>query len=184
MDFPVDILEDPFDALESLFKKSGKSAIFLPIDNREHIFLPLYSMEKGKKIVPKKSGLNQWNAGGRRRDPNEVYIQIPAWIHRAFPGFFPAREKPFTLLLPNKAEMIAKVCQDGAKALMSNPNSALGKWLLRDVLNLREKELLEYEKLSRIGLDSVVIYKVGKGKYDIDFTNAGSYEKFEIDNKK
>ena len=74
--------------------------------------------------------------------------------------------------------MSAKVCQDNSKALMSNPNSALGNWILRDVLNLKEGELLSYEKLAQVGLDSVVIYKSEDGKYDIDFAKAGSYEEF------
>lgn len=74
--------------------------------------------------------------------------------------------------------MSAKVCQENSKALMSNPNSALGQWLLRDILNLKDWELLTYGKLEEIGLDSVVIYKTDQGKYDIDFTKIGSYEEF------
>jgi len=182
LNFPVEIMENPFDALESLFKKAEKEILFSPVKEQEHIFLPLYSAKAGEKVVPEKSGLNQWNASGRPRDPNEVYIQIPSWIHKAYPGFFPARETSFTLLLPNGSEMSAKVCQDNDKALMSNPNSALGKWLLRDVLNLKERELLTYGKLERIGLDSVVIYKTGADRYDIDFTKAGSYESFRGQN--
>lgn len=85
---------------------------------------------------------------------------------------------PFHLLLPNGNKMDAKVCQENSKALMSNPNTALGKWILRDVLDLKEGELLTYEKLARIGLDSVVIYKSEDGKYDIDFARTGSYEEF------
>ena len=65
---------------------------------------------------------------------------------------------------------------------MSNPNSALGKWLLRDVLNFSERELLTYDKLQAIGLDTVVIYKTDNETYDIDFTRIGSYEKFLNDN--
>ena len=70
------------------------------------------------------------------------------------------------------------MCQQNNKALMSNPNSALGIWLLRDVLNLKEKELLTYEKLQEIGLDTVVVYKINDDAYDIDFTRIGSYEQF------
>jgi hypothetical protein len=132
--------------------------------------------------VQEKSGLNQWNASGRPRDPNEVYIQIPAWIHQDYKNFFPPRDESFTLMLPDGGEMSAKVCQDNSKALMSNPNSALGQWLLRDVLNLKEKELLTYGKLEEIGLDSVVIYKLGNGKYDIDFTRLGAYDEFKTKN--
>lgn len=180
LDFPVEILEDPFEALDDLF--GGAKGEILPVASKplEHIYLPLYSSKdnKNKKFVPERSGLNQWNASGRPRVADEVYIRIPAWIHEKFPGFFPPRDIAFTLILPNGSEMSAKVCQDGAKALMSNPNSALGKWLLRDVLNLRDRELLTYEKLRRIGLDSVVLYKEADGIYDIDFTKLGSYEAF------
>jgi len=183
LDIPVKILLDPFEALEKMFQTAAPILTFAPLRELPHIFLPLYSLKTGDKIVPEKSGLNQWNAGGRSRDPNEVYIPIPAWIHQAYPGFFPDRDMPFTLILPNRSEMSAKVCQDGSKALMSNPNSALGEWLLRGVLNLQEKELLTYGKLEEIGLDSVVIYKTDSGKYDIDFTKLGTYEKFREMNR-
>jgi len=181
LDFSVDILKDPFVALEALFKTQGGAISFAPVKTQEHVFLPLYSFKGGEKIVPEKSGLNQWNASGRPRDPNEVYVQIPAFIHNEYPGFFPPKDQPFTLILPDGSEMSAKVCQDGSKALMSNPNSALGQWLLRKVLNLSERELLTYEKLERIGLDSVVVYKTAEGRYDIDFTRIGSYEVFKGD---
>ena len=65
---------------------------------------------------------------------------------------------------------------------MSNPNSVLGQWFLRDVLNLSERELLTYDKLQAIGLDTVVIYKIDNETYDIDFTRIESYEKFLNDN--
>lgn len=183
LDFNVDILEDPFDALERLFGSGSKEILtFRDVREGEHIFLPLYSIKHGEKVVPERSGLNQWNAAGRPRDPNEVYIQIPAWIHRSYPGFFPPRDTSFTLLLPDSTEMSAKVCQENSKALMSNPNSALGEWLLRRVLNLEEGEMLTYDKLRSIGLDSVVIYKTEDGRYDIDFTREGSYEEFKSEN--
>ncbi len=180
LEVPVRILEDPFDQIEKLITEAG--LIFAPIKVQPHVFLPLYSTRGGNKKVPKKSGLNQWNASGRPRDPNEIYIPIPAWIHQKFPNFFPPRDQAFQLTLPDRATMSAKVCQDNNKALMSNPNSALGKWLLRDVLNFSERELLTYDKLQAIGLDTVVIYKTDNETYDIDFTRIGSYEKFLNDN--
>ncbi|MEI7749455.1 MAG: NgoFVII family restriction endonuclease [Candidatus Moraniibacteriota bacterium] len=182
-DFPVEILENPFDVLAELFGKTKDGLVQSESRLREYVYLPLYSMKGGEKLVPEKSGLNQWNAGGRARVSDEVYIRIPSWIHDKFPGFFPPRDIPFILLLPNGSEMSAKVCQDGSKALMSNPNSALGNWLLRDVLNLKERELLTYDKLRRIGLDSVVLYKNEEGKYDIDFTKIGSFERFTGENQ-
>ncbi len=181
LDVPVRILDDPFSEIEKLIGED--KLIFAPIKEvRPHVFLPLYSLRGGFKHVPEKSGLNQWNAGGRARTPNEIYIPIPAWIHNKFPKFFPKRDAPFELLLPDRKILNAKVCQDGSKALMSNPNSALGKWLLRDVLNLKEGELLTYEKLQAIGLDTAVVYKVDSEHYDIDFTRIGSYEKFLLEN--
>lgn len=183
LDLPVKIIDDPFSTLEKMFQVVESTISFAPIRKQQHVFLPLYSTKSGRKVVPEKSGLNQWNASGRTRDPNEVYIPIPAWIHEAYPDFFPNRDEPFTLMLPNGEKMNAKVCQDGSKALMSNPNSALGEWLLRSVLNLKIHELLTYQKLEEIGLDSVVIYKTESGEYDIDFTNIGSYEQFRNKNE-
>src|SRR3989344_8305446 len=180
LNVPVRILTDPFSEIEKLISESG--LIFAPVKVLPHVFLPLYSTKEDDKRVPEKSGLNQWNASGRPRDPNEIYIPIPAWIHKKFPNFFPERDNAFELLLPDKKILNASVCQDGSKALMSNPNSALGKWLLRDVLNLKERELLTYDKLQTIGLDTVVVYKIDSEHYDIDFTRIGSYEKFEFEN--
>jgi len=180
LEVPVRILEDPFDEIEKLITEAG--LIFAPIKVQPHVFLPLYSTRGGDKKVSEKSGLNQWNASGRPRDPNEIYIPIPAWLHRKFPNFFPPRDQAFELTLPDRATMSAKVCQDNSKALMSNPNSALGKWLLRDVLNLPEREMLTYDKLQAIGLDTVVIYKTDHETYDIDFTRIGSYKMFLNEN--
>lgn len=177
---PVRIIQDPYIEIGKLVADNG--LIFADIKTQPHVFLPLYSRKGGVKQVQEKSALNQWNAAGRPRDPNEVYIPIPAWIHQKFPNFFPDRDVPFELMLPSRDTMSAKVCQDNSKALMSNPNASLGKWLLRDVLNLQERELLTYDKLQEIGLDTVVVYKVDDEHYDIDFTRIGSYENFLAEN--
>jgi hypothetical protein len=179
LDVPVKILSNPFDVVEKLISEQG--LIFSPIKVHPHVFLPLYSVKGGNKIVPEKSGLNQWNASGRPRDPNEIYIPIPSWIHNKFSNFFPPRDQIFGLTLPDKTTMSAKLCQDNSKALMSNPNSALGQWLLRDILNLQEREILTYEKLETIGLDTVVVYKIDNEHYDIDFARIGSYENFKFE---
>lgn len=176
LDVPVTIIENPFEVVEKIFRE-GTTHQVVREAQEQRVFLPLYS-ERGSKNVPESSGLNQWNAKGRPRHPNEVYIPIPIWIHRIFPDFFPSRDTPFNLHIPSGDILSAKVCQDNSKALMTNPNQALGKWLLRDILNLKEGELLTYEKLERIGLDSVVVWKVSEGNYGIDFTKVGSYEDF------
>jgi hypothetical protein len=43
--------------------------------------------------VFERSGLNQWNARGRKRNESEVYIPIPKLIHDKFPNFFPGRQQ-------------------------------------------------------------------------------------------
>jgi hypothetical protein len=48
----------------------------------DFVILPLYSTRGEIKTVEAKSGINQWNAGGRERKFGESYIPIPANIHR------------------------------------------------------------------------------------------------------
>ncbi|MBU5270131.1 restriction endonuclease PLD domain-containing protein [Clostridium cochlearium] len=183
LDFKVNIIEDPYIYLENiLLENCSEKLIFAPIKQHPHIYLPLFS-DKGVRNVPERSGLNQWNARGRARDYNEVYIPIPSLIHKKFPGFFPPRDISFNLKLPNGKNMSAKVCQDGSKALMSNPNKELGEWILREVMRLKEGELLTYNKLQELGLDSVVIYKLDDNNFTIDFTAIGSYDEFVDQNK-
>ena len=61
---------------------------------------------------------------------------------------------------------------------MTNPNVALANWLLRDVLQLKERELLTYRKLEIIGIDSVKVEKIDDENFKIYFSKIGSYEKF------
>lgn len=171
------ILTNPYEILKGL-NSNENSLIFEEInESKEYIFLPLFS-DRGTRHVPSKSGLNQWNADGRPRNADEVYIPIPSKIRDNFPDFFPGKDTPFNLILPDKSIIPAKVCQQGCKALMSNPNALLGKWILRQVLDLKERELLTYDKLEELGLDSVIIYKESTNSYSINFTKLGSYDLF------
>lgn len=61
---------------------------------------------------------------------------------------------------------------------MTNPNIALANWLLKDALQLKERELLTYKKLEIIGIDSVKIKKIDNENYKIYFSKIGSYENF------
>lgn len=175
----VKIFDDPFELLEKFLADDFQ----IDTSNKviDTIFLPLYSYERGTKrpIVPERSGLNQWNARGRKRDPNEVYIQIPANVRKHKPDFFPDRDTSFMLNLPNNSHMMAKVCQENDKALMTNPNEDLGKWLLRDVLNIKEHELVTYEKLEEIGIDTVQINKFEDLTYEIHFRKTGTFEMYK-----
>lgn len=90
---------------------------------------------------------------------------------------------PFDVKLPNGKIISMRVAQQKGKALMSNPNSALGEWILRDILELKPKVLVTKEILDMIGIDSVKLSKTGDGRYYLDFLKSGSYEEFEEENK-
>ena len=64
---------------------------------------------------------------------------------------------------------------------MSNPNIALGKWILRDILQVKEGELVTMEHLYRLGFDSVVVYKDSETDYRIDVCKTMSYSKDMFD---
>jgi hypothetical protein len=180
----VKILDDPFEVLAEIFEESREDILDEEEkESYEYVILPLYSIKNGNKIVPLKSGLNQWNAGGRNRNEDEVYIKIPMWIHRKFPDFFPSRKAKFELKLPDEEIISAKVCQQDNKALMSDPNKVLGSWILRKVLQLERGKLLEYKTLQEIGIDSVIVHKISDEKFQIDFRGEGEFEKFEEENK-
>lgn len=114
---------------------------------------------------------------------NEVYIPVPKAIHKSCPEFFPARDCPFELVLPNGDSLSAKICQQGGKALMSSPNSALGEWILRKVLKKAQGDLLAMQDLNAYGIGSVKIASThqansaGERVYKIVFANTG-YEDY------
>lgn len=164
----VEVAENPMDLLNRMVP---------PESDYERLVLPLYSIKNGLRIVPEKSGINQWNAEGRKRDPNEVYIPFPSALRKKFSNFFPPRDTTFEVELPDNNVISMKICQDEGKAIMSNPNKALGEWLLREALNIKELELVTYDMLTEIGIDCVSFEKHGD-KYKMDFKKAGTYEEF------
>lgn len=179
-DFDVDILDDPFKAILSL-QSIHSTSTHLSDEIIDYIILPLYSPKTNR--VEEHSGLNQWNANGRIRDPDEVYIPIPSFIHQYKSNFFQYtnrnKTKPFNVLLPNGSTMSMRVAQDNGKALMSNPNKDLGQWILRDILALEPLQLVTKEQLDTIGIDSVKLSKSKNGEYFLDFMKSGSFEQFK-----
>lgn len=187
-DVEVSILEEPLDLLEEFFTQ--RKAIIQTAKKRvrgyDYVILPLYSYSKQNgKFVAEKSGLNQFNAGGRKRNENELYIPVPKAIHKNYPEFFPDRDTPFTLILPDGKKLSAKICQDGGKALMSNPNKDLGEWILRKVLKKKPWEIVTINDLYRLGFDSICIEKLHNKNsneeyiYRISFTETTeNYEQF------
>ena len=185
VEVPVNILEEPLELLALLLKEQSEAVHIhrAEVKGYDYVILPLYSNRGGVKNVPEKSGLNQWNAGGRKRDANEVYIPIPKSIHHMCPNFFPDNDTPFELQLPDGQILSAKLCQAGNKALMSNPNSALGEWILRKVLRKAEGDLVTMEDLDTYGIDSVKVISthttnaIGERVYRIVFSD-GDYEDY------
>jgi hypothetical protein len=159
----------------------------------DFVVLPLYSVQTGSKEVAEKSGINQWNAGGRQRKFGEAYIPIPSEVHRLCPGFFPGRDVKFDMYLPNSPSSVqAKVCQQGGKALMSDPNTVLGKWIMRVLRpGLSDADFsrfpsntdkpFKYQELDAIGKDSVIVKKrrdKSATSYLVEFAGVGRYEEF------
>ena len=192
-DISVDILDDPLSLLEEFFSANKKQVTEAKKLRKgvDYVILPLYSYSRSKGyFVPEKSGLNQFNAGGRARNEFEVYMPVPKAIHKNYPDFFPSRDVPFSLQLPDGKILSAKICQDGGKALMSNPNKALGEWILRKVLKKKERELVTMEDLDRLGFDSVCIENLhrtdneGSRMFKISFSNTNEdYQSFIGDDR-
>lgn len=198
-DIPVQILADPIELLSSILKSNDNTYNVLTninfnqkqilgfkprIKGIDYVILPLYSTRNKQPQVPEKSGLNQWNANGRARNEDEVYIPIPKKIHKEYPNFFPDRKTIFALLLPDGQELSAKICQSDGKGLMSNPNAALGHWILRTVLHKKPGDLVTMNDLIRFGIDSVLVEKThkrntnGQDVFSISFT-ISDYETYK-----
>lgn len=178
----VHIIKDPFLLLEQnlLADKEGiiKFAGEIP-SQKPFVFLPLYAYTKSKgKYVQEKAALNIRFAGGRKRDPYEMYIAISRSFNEKHRSFFPPSDQPFNLTLPDGKILSARICQQGDKALMTNPNSALGHWLIDQVFKIPPHNPITYNLLEKYGIDSVRITKESNNSYSIDFARTGSYETF------
>ena len=185
LDFEVKIIENPYDYLLNLKQKNYFENTKIEDKIVDYIVLPLYSPRSGK--VEESSGLNQWNARGRQRNPDEVYINFPIWIHKAKKGFFKYNTEDhktdsFDVKLPNGKTLNMRIAQQGGKALMSNPNKDLGEWILRDILKIPLGKLIKKEDLDKIGIDSVKLSKTKNGEYLLDFCKLGTYEDFFTEN--
>jgi len=144
------------------------------------------------------------------RPLNEVYVPIPIEFHRKNPDFFrmditsvinkvnsssTTDLKPeirFHLILPNGKRIPALLTQQNLKALESGSKteldangkkfgqSALGQWLLIEVLGLKERKLVTIDWLKQRGTDSIKLWR-RKNDYStfyIDFAPVGSFEAF------
>lgn len=152
-------------------------------DATSSVVLPLYSTKAGVKYLPERSGLNQWLASGRLRRFGECYFPVPIEVHKLAEGFFPAQGDLFKLTLPGDLSSRAKLCQAGAKALMTSPNHHLGMWLYKlidstpgsQATRMVTRQPFVFQDLENLGFDSVKISKCHDG-YVMEPLHMGSYE--------
>lgn len=159
------------------------------------IYLPLYSDRD--QTVHSQSGLNVSHAGPknpnsenpRPRDPDEIYIPIPIWIHRTFPNFFGfdaldktqrnATVNKFNLYYYNSNYWKAIITEDNGKALETDPQPALGKWILRDILRLPYGTVLTMDMLNRKEIDSVKITKIDNSNFRIEIAQFNAFRNWK-----
>lgn len=152
--------------------------------------------------APKNKGSNSL------RPLNEIYIPVPIDFHLKFRDFFCADilkviearklsreirpEIRFHIALPNGNTIPALLTGDNLKNFQSGSTterdqfgniygqSALGQWLLVDVLGLKDRTLVTKEWLEKKGTDSVRLWRK-KEDYSIiyiDFAPLGAFEAF------
>lgn len=210
--FEIQIIQDPFEFLLNAYQEFISPLVCVEEEQEEiEVYLPLYSYET--KEVAEKSGLNAWNGAPKNPDKpkprplNEIYIPIPKEFHKKHPDFFVPDITPylpkdnklpkprFHLQLPNGKRIPALITQDNMKGLQSGSlterdengkkygQSALGQWLLIDVLGLKERQLVTREWLQQKGTDCVRLWRK-KDDYSlihIDFAPIGAFKKFMDD---
>lgn len=181
--FTVKILKNPYKAL---FKLIGNSVPKITKKNThanktkksESVVLPLFSTGATGKYVPARSGINQWNAKGRKRSADEAYVSVPSWLYDKFPDFLPKNGSEVSIVMSDARSMRCKACQQGGKALMSIPNRALGTFILRDELNIKPGKMATYEDLLKAGIDGIRLSKISNKTFSLEVAKVGEYEKF------
>ncbi len=207
----IEILEDPFEFIKQSFKKFySTGGVLVPEKTRDYLYLPLYSYRDHK--VSKSSGLNAWNglpksAGSTvLRPEGEAYIPIPKALWKKHPYWINPTinmskyaeyhqstgnsSYPIHLHMPDGTTFDAIFAQEGFKALQTNPQNILGKWIL-NALGIKKPQRQRYDipatnivtmdRLKQIGYDSVKLWREVPAKPDdfwIDFAEYGSFERF------
>lgn len=164
------------------------------------IYLPLYQDRKEGRIVSECSGINIRHSKSKNKGSNtprpeyEIEIRVSKWIHHIFPKFFGIdalneneikNEKlnDFDLILPDGRVLRGRIKQQGGKSLQTSPQGALGEWILKDVLGLENREVVKWELLDKLGIDSLKVTKIDDKHFKITVAETGAYEKFKLDNK-
>lgn len=194
----VSILKDPFSFLRNAF--NDDKGVLVKNKFQDALYLPLFS-DRDKK-VQEKSGLNTFftkpktKGSKKARDFYEAYISIPKFIWNENPYWLGnsinltdsksyenkingKKSIQIMLHLPDGNTMKAIICQQGFKALQTNPQNILGKWLIRDILGFdREQESENHEPIHQITMED--LEKIGIGSVKIWHEFDQDYSGFEI----
>lgn len=193
---PIEQFDNPFELIRMIELPNVKKEIMCEY---EEIYLPLYQDKKEGRIVSNCSGINIRHSKSKSKGSNtprpeyEIEVRISKWIHHVFPNFFGINalseddiknEKlnDFDLILPDGRILRGRIKQQNGKSLQTNPQGALGKWILSDVLGLKNREIVTWELLDSLGIDSIKIIKQDDKHFRITVAETGAYEKFKIDN--
>ena len=188
----IEISDDPFVVLDKLW---SELEVTKQVHNEQSIVLPLYNDETYK--VNEKSVFNASLASPKNKGSNqprpayEAYAPIPKYIHILKPNFFgidaldkeERQASKFDLHLPSGKVVQAKITQDSGKAIQTNPQSILGKWLLYNIFGLGEYEVLTREILDDKQIDSLVVTKIDDYNFKIDVGDYLAYEKWKLQHK-
>ncbi|MGL5716899.1 MAG: hypothetical protein ACRCX2_28040 [Paraclostridium sp.] len=202
----IEQLNDPFELLEKLHVDGMSLQQSLDLlkqkesstkKSKESIYLPLYQDKGEGRIVTASSGVNMRHGKPKAIGSNtprpefEIEVRISTWIHRVFPGFFgidafnseEIATSNFNLILPDGRKLAGRIKQANGKSLQTNPQGALGEWILKDVLGLENREVVTMELLEKLGIDSLKITKVDDNNFKITVAETFAYEKFKLDNQ-
>lgn len=193
---PIEQFDDPFELIRMIeLPNRNKETIC----KEEEIYLPLYQDKKEGRIVSNCSGINIRHSKSKSKGSNtprpeyEIEVRVSKWIHHVFPNFFGInalseddikndRLNDFDLILPDGRILRGRIKQQNGKSLQTNPQGALGEWILSDVLGLKNREVVTWELLDKLGIDSIKIIKQDDKQFRITVAETGAYEKFKIDN--
>ncbi|MCC0730818.1 NgoFVII family restriction endonuclease [Clostridioides sp. ZZV14-6048] len=193
---PIEQFDNPFELIRMIELPNRNKEI---ICEDEEIYLPLYQDKKEGRIVSNCSGINIRHSKPKSKGSNtprpeyEIEVRISKWIHHVFPNFFGINAlseedvkndqlNDFDLILPDGRILRGRIKQQNGKSLQTNPQGALGEWILSDVLGLKNREVVTWELLDNLGIDSIKIIKQDDKHFRITVAETGAYEKFKIDN--
>lgn len=201
---PIEQFDDPFELIKMInisndtYKVAEENEGY-KVTHKE-IILPLYQDKKDGPFISPCSGVNIRHAKSKNKGSNtprpefEIEVRISTWIHHIFPMFFGLNAfnendiknkelNDFDLILPDGRILRGRIKQENGKSLQTNPQGALGEWILKDVLGLDNREVVTIEYLNSLGIDSLRIIKLDNKHFKITVAETGAYEKFKLNNK-